>query len=61
MNPTGAYGRTKLSGEEAIVRSGCRHIIIRTAWLYSEFGRNFVKTMLSLTSTRPEIKVVFDG
>lgn len=60
VNPTGAYGRTKLSGEEAIVRSGCRHIIIRTAWLYSEFGRNFVKTMLSLTSTRPEIKVVFD-
>lgn len=60
VNPTGAYGRTKLHGEEAIIKSGCRHIIIRTAWLYSEFGKNFVKTMLNLISSRPELKVVFD-
>ncbi|MDY3978907.1 MAG: dTDP-4-dehydrorhamnose reductase [Tidjanibacter sp.] len=60
MNPTGAYGRTKLHGEEAIARSGCRAIVIRTAWLYSEFGNNFVKTMLNLTATKPQLKVVID-
>lgn len=59
-NPTGVYGLTKLHGEQAIERVGCRHIIIRTAWLYSEFGKNFVKTMLNLTSTKPQLKVVFD-
>lgn len=59
-SPTGVYGRTKLLGEQAVVRSGCRHLIIRTAWLYSEFGRNFVKTMLALTADKPELKVVFD-
>lgn len=59
-NPTGAYGRTKLHGEQAIEASGCRYIILRTAWLYSEYGRNFVKTMLSLTADKPELKVVFD-
>ncbi len=58
--PTGAYGRTKLHGEQAIVRVGCKHVILRTAWLYSEFGKNFVKTMLNLTSTKPQLKVVFD-
>lgn len=58
--PTGVYGLTKLHGEEAIQRVGCKHIIIRTAWLYSEFGKNFVKTMLHLTATRPQLKVVFD-
>lgn len=58
--PTGVYGRTKLHGEQAIAASGCRHIIIRTAWLYSEFGRNFLLTMLRLTSEKPELKVVFD-
>ena len=58
--PTGVYGLTKLQGEQAIVASGCHYIIIRTAWLYSEFGKNFVKTMLMLTSTKPQLNVVFD-
>lgn len=58
--PTGVYGLTKLRGEEAIQRVGCKHVIIRTAWLYSEFGKNFVKTMLNLTETKPQLKVVFD-
>ena len=60
VNPTGAYGRTKLHGEQAIEKVGCKHIIIRTAWLYSEFGNNFVKTMRKLTSERDSLKVVFD-
>lgn len=58
--PTGVYGKTKLRGEENILASGCHHLIIRTAWLYSEFGKNFVKTMLHLTATKPQLKVVFD-
>ena len=58
--PTGVYGVTKLHGEEAVKASGCRYIIIRTAWLYSEYGRNFVKTMEALTADRPEVKVVCD-
>lgn len=58
--PLGVYGRTKLQGEEAILRSGVRHIILRTAWLYGEFGKNFVKTMLRLTAEKPSLKVVFD-
>lgn len=58
--PTGVYGLTKLEGEESIKAIGCKHVIIRTAWLYSEFGKNFVKTMLNLTATRPQLKVVFD-
>lgn len=58
--PTGVYGLTKLHGEQAIQKTGCKYIIIRTAWLYSEFGKNFVKTMLSLTSIKPQLKVVFD-
>ena len=58
--PQGVYAVTKLHGEEAIRRIGCRHIIIRTAWLYSEFGKNFVKTMLRLTSEKPSIQVVND-
>ncbi|MBR1835279.1 MAG: dTDP-4-dehydrorhamnose reductase [Bacteroidales bacterium] len=59
-NPTGAYGRTKLAGEQAILQSSCRHIILRTSWLYSETGKNFCKTMLALTASKPSIKVVFD-
>ena len=58
--PTGVYGLTKLHGEEAILRTNCKHIIIRTSWLYSEYGKNFCKTMLSLTATKAELKVVFD-
>lgn len=58
--PTGVYGQTKLDGENAILKVGCDHVIIRTAWLYSEYGRNFVKTMLGLTATRPALNVVFD-
>ena len=58
--PTGVYGKTKLHGEQNIQATGVNHLIFRTAWLYSEFGKNFVKTMLSLTSTRPQLKVVFD-
>lgn len=59
-NPLGVYGRTKLEGEKAIAASGCKAIVIRTAWLYSEFGNNFLKTMLRLTSERENINVVFD-
>lgn len=58
--PTSVYGRTKLAGEEAIIATDCRYIIIRTAWLYSEFGKNFCKTMINLTSTKPQINVVDD-
>ncbi len=58
--PTGVYGLTKLHGEQAIRRVGCDHVIVRTAWLYSEFGKNFVRTMLQLTATKPQLKVVFD-
>ena len=58
--PTGVYGLTKLHGEEKIAAAGCNHVIIRTAWLYSEFGKNFCKTMLNLTATKPALNVVFD-
>ena len=58
--PTGVYGLTKLHGEQKIIATGVKHIILRTAWLYSEFGKNFVKTMLNLTATKPQLKVVFD-
>jgi dTDP-4-dehydrorhamnose reductase len=58
--PTGVYGMTKLHGEQKIIASGADHIIIRTAWLYSEFGKNFLKTMLHLTATKEQLKVVFD-
>lgn len=60
LNPLGAYGRTKLHGELAIAEVECRAIIIRTAWLYSEFGNNFLKTMLRLTAEKESLNVVFD-
>ena len=59
-NPLGVYGKTKLAGEAAIATTGCNSIIIRTAWLYSQWGKNFVKTMQSLTATHDTLKVVFD-
>ena len=58
--PTGVYGLTKLQGEQKIIATGCKYMILRTAWLYSEFGKNFVKTMLHLTATKPQLKVVID-
>ena len=58
--PTGVYGMTKLRGEQGIVATNSNYVILRTAWLYSEFGKNFVKTMLNLTATKPQLKVVFD-
>ncbi len=58
--PTGVYGLTKLHGEQAIQKVCCQHVIIRTAWLYSEFGKNFVKTMLNLMASKNQLKVVFD-
>ena len=58
--PTGVYGRTKKEGEERILATGCQHVIIRTAWLYSEFGKNFCRTMLQLTAERPTLNVVYD-
>lgn len=60
VNPTGVYGLTKLHGEQEIEKSGVKALVMRTAWLYSEYGKNFVKTMLNLTDTKPQLKVVFD-
>lgn len=60
LNPLGVYGRTKLHGEQAIEASGCKALIFRTAWLYSEFGNNFLKTMLRLTAEKEQLNVVFD-
>lgn len=59
-SPLGVYGITKLAGEDAIKEIGCKHIIIRTAWLYSQYGKNFVKTILNLTANKDSLKVVFD-
>lgn len=58
--PESVYGTTKLQGEKAILSSGCRYVIVRTSWLYSEYGRNFVKTILELAGSKPELKVVSD-
>lgn len=59
-SPTGAYGRTKLAGEQAVIVSGCMYLIFRTAWLYSPYGKNFVKTMMKLTAEKDSLDVVFD-
>ena len=58
--PTGVYGRTKLEGEQHILATDCKYVILRTAWLYSEYGKNFLKTMLRLTAERESLNVVFD-
>lgn len=58
--PIGVYGRTKKEGEQNIIAAGCKYIILRTSWLYSEFGKNFCKTMLNLTATKDRLNVVFD-
>lgn len=60
VNPESVYGLTKLHGEQAVKESGCKALVIRTAWLYSEYGSNFVKTMLRLTGSQSSVKVVFD-
>ena len=60
LDPLGVYGRTKLHGEQAIEKSGCKALIFRTAWLYSEFGNNFLKTMMRLTAEKEQLNVVFD-
>lgn len=59
-SPLGVYGRTKLNGEKAIEANGCKALVFRTAWLYSEFGNNFLKTMMRLTAEREQLNVVFD-
>lgn len=59
-SPLGVYGATKLAGERSIMASACKHIIIRTAWLYSKYGRNFARTMFTLTANHPSVKVVND-
>lgn len=59
-DPLGVYGKTKLEGERSLIATGCKYLIFRTAWLYSPFGKNFVKTMQQLTATKDSLKVVFD-
>jgi len=60
INPQNTYGLTKLKGEQAIQKTACNAIIIRTSWVYSEYGNNFVKTMLRLGADRDQLNVIFD-
>jgi dTDP-4-dehydrorhamnose reductase len=59
-NPQGVYGKSKLAGESAIQNSGCKHVILRTAWVFGEHGNNFVKTMLKLGKAREELGIIGD-
>ena len=59
-NPQGVYGKSKLAGEQAIHNSGCKHVILRTAWVFGEHGNNFVKTMLKLGKSREELGIIGD-
>lgn len=59
-SPSGVYGKSKLDGEKMVAASGCSYVVVRTSWLYSEYGKNFCKTMMGLTSSKPQLKVVFD-
>ena len=58
--PIGAYGRSKAAGERAVRQATAQHLIMRTSWVYGEFGQNFLKTMLRLATTRDELRVVDD-
>lgn len=59
-NPSGVYGRTKLEGEKAVEKSGCNYVTIRTSWLFSTYGTNFVKTIARLAGEKESLNVVFD-
>ena len=59
-NPIGVYGKTKADGERSLMSVGCKYLIFRTSWLYSKYGKNFVKTMQAVTATKDSVKVVFD-
>ena len=60
LSPLGVYGSSKAQAEQILKSSGAKYVILRTAWLYSEYGKNFVRTMLRLTSEKPSLQVVFD-